>query len=201
MTFTLPDLPYAHDALASAGMSEETLKLHHDLHHKAYVDNANKLIVGTGLEDKTLEEVVRASHGDARLKGLFNNAAQHWNHVQFWSWMKPAGGGEPPAALAAALTKAFGSVDGFKAEFVKVGLAQFGSGWVWLVSENGALKVVSTPNGENPLHAAGQTALLGSDVWEHSYYVDFRNKRQGYLENFLNKLVNWDDVAARLAAI
>ena len=197
MAFTLPDLPYAHDALAAAGMSRETLEYHHDLHHKAYVDNGNNLLAGSGLEDKSLEEIVVATYGDETKAGLFNNASQHWNHIQFWEMMSPTSGAMP-GELEKAITEAFGSIDEFKKQFVAAGVGQFGSGWCWLVSDKGQLKVTKTPNGVNPL-CFGQTALLGCDVWEHSYYIDFRNKRPVFIQNFLDKLVNWENVAARLA--
>jgi Fe-Mn family superoxide dismutase len=198
MAFELPDLPYAHNALADGGMSEETLHYHHDLHHKAYVDNGNKLLAGSGLEGKSLEEIVVASYNDADKAGLFNNASQHWNHIQFWEMMGP-NGRAMPSALEARIKDGFGSVDAFKEQFVAAGVGQFGSGWCWLVKEGDALKVTKTPNGVNPL-CFGQTALLGCDVWEHSYYIDFRNKRPAYIQNFLDKLVNWENVAQRLAA-
>jgi len=198
MAFELPDLPYAHNALAGGGMSEETLQYHHDLHHKAYVDNGNKLLAGSGLEGKSLEEVVVASYNDADKVGLFNNASQHWNHIQFWEMMGPSGR-SMPGALEQRIADAFGSVAKFKEDFVAAGVGQFGSGWCWLVKDGDALKVTKTPNGVNPL-CFGQTALLGCDVWEHSYYIDFRNKRPVYIQNFLDKLVNWENVAGRLAA-
>jgi len=198
MAFELPDLPYAHDALAAGGMSEETLQFHHDLHHKAYVDNGNKLLAGSGLEGSSLEEVVVAAYNDADKAGLFNNASQHWNHIQFWEMMGPSGRAMP-SELAGRIGDAFGSVDAFKEQFTAAGVGQFGSGWCWLVKEGDALKVTKTPNGVNPL-CFGQTALLGCDVWEHSYYIDFRNKRPVYLANFLDNLVNWENVAERLAA-
>ena len=198
MAFELPDLPYAHNALAAGGMSEETLQFHHDLHHKAYVDNGNKLAAGSGLEDKSLEEVVVASYNDADKVGLFNNASQHWNHTQFWQMMGPSGR-NMPSELEARINDAFGSAAAFKEQFVAAGVGQFGSGWCWLVKDGDALKVTKTPNGVNPL-CFGQTALLGCDVWEHSYYIDFRNKRPVYIQNFLDKLVNWENVAQRLAA-
>lgn len=201
MAFELPDLPYPHDALADGGMSEETLKYHHDLHHKAYVDKGNELLADSGLAAESLEAIVRATHGDSARAGLFNNAAQHWNHIQFWQMMKPGGGGAMPSGLEARIVDAFGSVEAFKSEFVQAGVGQFGSGWCWLVHEGGSLRVTKTPNGVNPLCFAGQTALLGCDVWEHSYYIDFRNRRPVYLENFLERLVNWEDVAARLDAV
>ena len=199
MAFELPDLPYPHDALAASGMSKETLEFHHDIHHKAYVDNGNKLIAGTEWESKSVEEIVKGTYqkGAVAQNGIFNNASQHWNHSQFWTMMSP----KPvaiPSALEKAITDAFGSVDKFKEEFAAAGAGQFGSGWAWLVKDgDGALKVTKTENGVNPL-CFGQTALLGCDVWEHSYYIDFRNKRPAYLTNFLDKLVNWENVASRM---
>lgn len=199
MAFELPDLPYAHDALASLGMSKETLEYHHDLHHKAYVDNGNKLIAGTEWENKSLEDIVKGTYkADAVAQsGIFNNASQHWNHAQFWEMMGP-GEKKIPGALEKALVESFGSVDKFKDEFAAAGAAQFGSGWAWLVKDtDGSLKVTKTENGVNPL-CFNQTALLGVDVWEHSYYIDFRNKRPVYLKNFLDNLVNWENVASRM---
>jgi Fe-Mn family superoxide dismutase len=199
MAFDLPDLPYAHDALASAGMSEETLQFHHDLHHKAYADNGAKLLAGSGHEGKSLEDIVTATYqaGAVAQSGLFNNASQMWNHNQFWEMMGPGEGGMP-SELEKRITDPFGSVDAFKSEFSAAGAGQFGSGWCWLVKDGDSLKVTKTENGVNPL-CFGQTALLGCDVWEHSYYIDFRNKRPAYLTNFLDKLVNWENVAERLA--
>ncbi len=199
MPFVLPDLPYAHDALAGQGMSRETLEYHHDLHHKAYVDNGNKLIAGTEWEDKSLEEIISGTYqsGAVAQNGIFNNASQHWNHMQFWEMMGP-GAGSMPSELERRISDSFGSVDAFKQEFTAAGVGQFGSGWCWLVENSrGELQVTKTENGVNPL-CTGDTALLGCDVWEHSYYIDFRNKRPAYLENFLNNLVNWDNVASRL---
>ena len=199
MAFTLPDLPYAHDALAANGMSKETLEYHHDIHHKAYVDNLNKLIDGTEWADKPLEDIVTGTFqkGAVAQNGIFNNASQHWNHSQFWEMMSP-NSGEMPENLKKAIVDSFGSVEKFKEEFAAAGAGQFGSGWVWLVKNpDGSLAITKTENGVNPL-VYGQTALLGCDVWEHSYYIDFRNKRPGYLSNFLDKLVNWDNVASRM---
>jgi Fe-Mn family superoxide dismutase len=199
MAFTLPDLPYSHDALAAHGMSRETLEYHHDLHHKAYVDNGNKLIAGTEWENKSLEEIIVGTYqsGAVAQNGIFNNASQHWNHVQFWEMMGPKGSAMP-SELENALVASFGSVDKFKADFAAAGAGQFGSGWAWLVKDkDGSLKITKTENGVNPL-CFGQTALLGCDVWEHSYYIDFRNNRPAYLDNFLNKLVNWENVASRM---
>ena len=200
MAFTLPDLPYSHDALAGAGMSKETLEYHHDIHHKAYVDNGNKLIDGTEWAGKSVEEIVKGTYqkGAVAQNGIFNNASQHWNHTQFWEMMGPKSGAMP-GELEARIKDAFGSVDEFKSQFSAAGAGQFGSGWAWLVVDSdGSLKVTKTENGVNPL-CYNQTALLGCDVWEHSYYIDFRNKRPAYLENFLNKLVNWENVAKRLS--
>ncbi len=201
MAFELPDLPYAHDALAAGGMSQETLEFHHDIHHKAYVDNGNKLLEGSGHEGKSLEDIITATYqaGAVAQSGLFNNMSQLWNHNQFWEMMGPTGR-QMPGELESRITEAFGSVDKFKDEFKAAGAGQFGSGWCWLVVDgDGSLKVTKTENGVNPL-CFGQTALLGCDVWEHSYYIDFRNKRPAYLDNFLENLVNWENVAARLAA-
>lgn len=199
MAFTLPDLPYAHDALAAGGMSKETLEYHHDKHHKAYVDKLNELVAGTEWEGKSLEDIVTGTYqaGAVAQNGIFNNASQHWNHSQFWEMMSPDAAAIP-ANVEAALTEAFGSVDDFKKKFSEAGVGQFGSGWAWLVKDtDGKLKITKTENGVNPL-CFGQTALIGCDVWEHSYYIDFRNARPKYLENFLSKLVNWDYVASRL---
>ena len=199
MAFKLPDLPYAHDALSEFGMSKETLEFHHDLHHKAYVDNGNKLIEGTEWANKSLEEIVVGTYqaGSVAQNGIFNNASQHWNHVQFWEMMGP-GGNNMPSELSSALNENFGSVDKFKEDFCAAGAGQFGAGWCWLVKDkDGSLKVTKTENGVNPL-CFGQIALLGCDVWEHSYYIDFRNKRPAYLTNFLDKLVNWENVSSRM---
>ena len=193
MSFELPALPYAQDALAPY-MSAETLEYHHGKHHQAYVTMGNKLLEGSGLEGKTLEEVVRESYGKSERTALFNNASQHLNHLHFWKWMKPNGGGAIPGALEAKIVEDFGSVAAFKEQFIQAGVGQFGSGWCWLVMDNGKLGVSKTPNGESPM-AYGGTALLGCDVWEHSYYIDYRNARPKYLEAFVESLVNWEYVA------
>ena len=192
MSYSLADLPYAYEALQPY-MSRETLEFHHDKHHKAYVDKGNDLVKGTPWDGKSLEDAVTGSFGKAEYQGLFNNVGQHWNHNHFWHWMKPNGGGALPGKLEQHIITDFGSVDQFKQKFVTDGIGQFGSGWVWLVIDNGKLSTLKTPNGENPL-AHGKTALLGCDVWEHSYYIDYRNARQKYLEAFLNNLVNWEYV-------
>ena len=199
MSFTLPDLPYSHDALSQLGMSKETLEFHHDLHHKAYVDNGNKLVAGTEWEGKALEAIILGTYNPTTVSqnGIFNNASQHWNHCQFWEMMG-ASEGAMPSELENALKENFGSVEKFKENFIAAGIGQFGSGWCWLVQEkDGSLKITKSENGVNPI-CFEQKALLGCDVWEHSYYIDFRNKRPAYLENFLAKLVNWENVASRM---
>ena len=191
MSFELPELTYAYDSLAPY-MSAETLEFHHDKHHKAYVDNGNKLLAGSGLEGKSLEDVVRGSFG--KNAGLFNNSGQHYNHIHFWNWMKPNGGGDAlPASLEKAISADIGSFDEFRGKFIEAGTTQFGSGWCWLAVKGGKLEIMKTPNGENPL-VHGATPILGCDVWEHSYYIDYRNRRPDYLKAFVENLVNWDYV-------
>ena len=199
MAFTQPALPFASDALESYGMKAETFEYHYGKHHKAYVDNLNKLVDSTELANKSLEEVIQIAFGDSTKAGIFNNAAQVWNHSFFWNCLKPAGGGAPTGALAAKIDKDFGSFEKFKEEFSTAAATQFGSGWAWLVDDGGTLKVIKTPNAENPL-AHGKKALLTIDVWEHAYYIDFKNARPGFIKNFLDNLVNWDFVAANFAA-
>jgi Fe-Mn family superoxide dismutase len=197
MPFSLPDLPYAHDALAPY-MSRETLEYHHDKHHKAYVDNGNKLLAESGLDGKPLEEIVKASHG--KNPGLFNNAGQHYNHIHFWKWMKPGGGGDKiPGELEKKIVSDLGSVAKMKEDFTQAGVTQFGSGWCWLAVKDGKIAVMKTPNGESPL-VQGAAPILGCDVWEHSYYIDYRNRRPDYLKAFLDHLVNWEHVAEMYAA-
>ena len=194
MSFTLPELPYAYDAL-DPYMSAETLEFHHDKHHMAYVTKGNELAEAAGMTGKSLEDVVVASFKDPAQQGLFNNAGQHWNHIHFWNWMKPNGGGNMPGNLEAAINDSFGSFDAFRAAFIEAGVTQFGSGWAWLaLNSEGKLEIMKTPNAENPL-AHGKTAILGCDVWEHSYYIDYRNARPKYMEAFVDSLVNWDYVA------
>ncbi|MFN5066669.1 MAG: superoxide dismutase, partial [Aphanizomenon sp.] len=198
MAFTQPPLPFASDALESYGMKAETFEYHYGKHHKAYVDNLNKLVDGTELAHKSLEEVIKIAFGDSAKAGIFNNAAQVWNHSFFWNCLKPAGGGAPTGELAAKIAQDFGSFDKFKEEFSTAAATQFGSGWAWLVLDNGTLKVTKTGNADNPL-TAGQVPLLTMDVWEHAYYLDYQNRRPDYISDFLTKLVNWDFVAANLA--
>ncbi len=198
MTFTLPDLPYDLQALQPI-MSAETLELHHGKHRQAYVTKLNELIAGTPFADLPLEDIVRRSFGHGDTDAIFNNAGHHWNHSFFWPSMK-RDAGPVPKQVEAKLTDSIGSVEAFKAEFIKEGVAQFGSGWVWLVQNlGGHLTVVRTQNGVNPL-VFDQTPLLGCDVWEHAYYVDYRNHRPDYLKAFIDRLVDWERVASRLSA-
>ena len=190
MAFELPPLPYDYEALQPF-MSKETLEYHHDKHHKAYVDNGNKLLEGSGLEGKSLEEIVKGAFG--KNAGLFNNAGQHYNHLHFWKWMKPKGGGSIPGELEKRIVADLGSVEKMKEDFIQAGVTQFGSGWAWLSVKDGKLAISKTPNGENPL-VHGAAPILGVDVWEHSYYIDYRNARPKYLEAFVDSLINWDYV-------
>jgi superoxide dismutase, Fe-Mn family len=190
MSFSLPDLPYSHDALAP-NMSKETLEFHHDKHHLAYVNAGNNLLKGTEWEGKSLEEVVKGTFG--KNAPLFNNAGQHYNHTHFWKWMKPKGGGAIPGALEKKIKEDLGSVEKMKEDFVAAGVGQFGSGWAWLAVKDGKIVVMKTPNGESPL-VHGAKPILGCDVWEHSYYIDYRNRRPDYMKAFLEHLVNWEYV-------
>jgi Fe-Mn family superoxide dismutase len=198
MAHQLPELPYSLDAL-EPHISRNTLEFHYGKHHAAYVTNLNNLVAGTDLEAKGLEDTILAVAGDASKAGIFNNAAQVWNHSFYWQGIKPNGGGQPTGALAARIDADFGSFDAFKEQFKAAGATQFGSGWAWLVLDNGVLKITKTPNADLPL-AHGQKALLTMDVWEHAYYLDYQNRRPDYMTTFLDKLVNWDFVAANLAA-
>jgi len=197
MAFELPPLPYSKDALAPH-MSARTLEFHHDKHHQAYVTNLNNLTKDTPMASKSLEEVIRATAKDESTAGVFNNAAQVWNHTFFWNCMKPNGGGQPSGDLAQRINQAFGSFDKFKEQFKNAAATQFGSGWAWLVVEGGQLKVTKTPNAVNPM-SQGQTALLTCDVWEHAYYLDYQNRRPDFVQVFLDHLVSWDFVAQNLA--
>ena len=189
MERTLPPLPYPIDALAPA-YSKETLEYHHGKHHKAYVDKLNELQKGTEFETMALEDVIKKAQG-----GMYNQAAQSWNHTFFWNCMKPAGGGEPTGALADAIKKKWGSVADFKKAFVTSAVGNFGSGWTWLVKKaDGSLDIVNMGAAGTPL-TTGDKAVLTVDVWEHAYYIDYRNARQKFVETFLDKLVNWDFAA------
>ncbi|HHW95776.1 MAG: superoxide dismutase [Myxococcota bacterium] len=192
MPFSLPDLPFEKTALEPF-ISAETLDFHHGKHHATYVNNLNGLVAGKPEASMTLEQIILASDG-----AVFNNAAQVWNHTFYWHCVKKDGGGLPTGALAEAIDRDFGSFDAFVKEFTAAALGQFGSGWAWLVFDNGKLKVTKTANADLPMKH-GQVALLTIDVWEHAYYVDYRNARGKYIETFLAKLVNWDFVAANLA--
>lgn len=197
MAFTLPELPYAYDALGPY-MSKETLEFHHDKHHNAYVTKGNELAEKAGMADLSLEEIVKKSHGTDQ--ALFNNAGQHYNHIHFWHWMKPNGGGKSlPEKLQKAFDSDLGGYDKFKADFEAAGAGQFGSGWAWVAVKDGKLEIMKTPNGENPL-VHGAVPILGVDVWEHSYYIDYRNARPKYLEAFVDNLINWDYVLERYEA-
>ncbi len=198
MTFTLPPLPYAQNAL-EPHISANTLSFHYGKHHQAYVTNLNKLLEekDSNLAKLSLEEIIKKTAGDSSKAGIFNNAAQVWNHTFYWNSMKPNGGGEPKGALAEKITEDFGGYDKFKEAFKAAGAGQFGSGWAWLVSEKGTLKVTKTPNADLPM-VHGQTALLTMDVWEHAYYLDYQNRRPDYITTFLDKLVNWDFAEANL---
>lgn len=196
MAFELPKLDYEKTALAPI-MSEKTLDLHHGKHHQTYITNLNKFISGTEMAEMSLEEIILNSSKDKSQTAIFNNASQHWNHILFWKCMKPKGGGKMPPKLETKIKKDFGSLENFKKEFVQAGITQFGSGWCWLSLNNEKLVVSKTPNAENPL-IKDMKPLLGCDVWEHSYYVDYQSRRPEYLENFFEKLINWEFVASNL---
>jgi superoxide dismutase, Fe-Mn family len=189
MAFELPPLPYAQDALAPH-ISAETLEYHYGKHHATYVTNLNKLTEGTDLADKSLEDVIAQADGP-----LFNNAAQVWNHTFYWSCMAPGGGGEPTGDIAEKINSAFGSYGEFRAQFADAATTQFGSGWAWLADDGSGLKIMKTANADTPLKHSAK-ALLTIDVWEHAYYIDYRNARPKYIETFMDSLLNWDFVAA-----
>ncbi len=195
--FTLPPLPFAEGALAPV-ISANTLSFHYGKHHKAYVDNLNNLVKGTEFENASLEDIIKATAGKPDKAGLFNNAAQIWNHTFYWHCLKPNGGGKPTGKIAAMIDSDLGGYDKFKTDFAQTCITQFGSGWGWLVAEGGKLKLVKTPNAETPL-TKGQTALLTIDVWEHAYYLDYQNKRPDHVNAVIDKLLNWDFAAENLA--
>ncbi len=188
MALELPDLPYAYDALGPF-MSKETLEFHHDKHHMAYVTNGNNLLKDSPLATASIENICKVAFAEKNA-GLINNVGQHFNHIHFWRWMKPNGGGKKlPGKLAKAIDSDLGGYDKMRTDFVQAGMTQFGSGWCWIAVKDGKLTIVKSPNGENPL-MHGLTPVLGCDVWEHSYYIDYRNARQKYLEAFVDSLVN-----------
>ncbi|HUP11176.1 MAG TPA: superoxide dismutase [Niastella sp.] len=198
MAFTLPALPYAHDAL-EPHIDALTMQIHHGKHHQAYVDNLNKAIAGTPHENKSLEELVKAA--GAISPAVRNNGGGHWNHSFFWELLAPNAGGQPTGALADAINDVFGSFDSFKEKFNTAGATRFGSGWAWLIINNGTLQITSTPNQDNPLMDVAEvkgTPILGIDVWEHAYYLKYQNRRPEYMTNIWN-VINWNKVAENFA--
>src|SRR5690349_5972785 len=197
MAFELPPLPYDKSAL-EPHISAKTLEFHHGKHHQAYVTNLNNLVKDTPMANQSLEEIIKATAKDESKAGIFNNAAQVWNHTFFWNCMKPNGGGAATGDIAQAIERDLGGIGKFEEEFKKAATGQFGSGWAWLVADKGKLKITHTPNAVNPI-AEGQTALLTCDVWEHAYYLDYQNRRPDFVQAFLDHLVNWDFVAQNLS--
>lgn len=195
MAFELPPLPYAIDALAPH-ISAETLEFHHGKHHQTYVTNLNNMVEGTDHAGASLEDVIMAADSPSP---LFNNAAQVWNHTFYWSSMAPGGGGEPTGEVSDRINSAFGSYDAFRTQFAEAATTQFGSGWAWLVDDGSSLSVVKTANADLPMRHSAK-ALLTIDVWEHAYYIDYRNARPNYINTFMDSLVNWDFVAANMAS-
>ena len=196
MTFELPKLDYKNDALSPI-MSQETLELHHGKHHQTYITNLNNFTKDTEMKDMSLDKIILKSYNEKSMVGIFNNASQHWNHNLFWKCMKPNGGGKIPPKLEKRLISDFGSIEQFKIDFKQAGITQFGSGWCWLSISNGKLMVTKTANAVNPL-VSNMVPILGCDVWEHSYYIDFRNRRPDYLDKFIENLVNWEYVDSLL---
>ena len=192
MAFELPALPYAMNALEPY-ISERTMEFHYGKHHKAYVDNLNKLIAGTHFEQMSLEEIIRKTAGKTEYAGIFNNAAQAWNHAFFWTCMQPGGGGEPTGEMKKKIERSFGGYDKFREEFAAAATTQFGSGWAWVVNDNGIIKIIKTANADTPV-AQGLKPLITIDVWEHAYYLDFQNRRADFVEGFLDNLVNWPEL-------
>jgi superoxide dismutase, Fe-Mn family len=199
MAISLPSLPFAKDALEPY-IKASTLDFHYGKHHNAYVTNLNKLIEGTDLAQKSLEEIIKAVAGDSSKAGIFNNAAQVWNHTFYWNSMKKAGGGKPTGALLSKIEADFGSYEAFVEAFSQGAATQFGSGWAWLVLKDGKLQIMKTANADTPM-VHGAKALLTIDVWEHAYYLDFQNRRPDYIKTFLDHLANWDFAAANLKAV
>ena len=195
--FSLPELPFDENAL-SPTISAQTVRLHYGKHHAAYFNMLNTLSEGTNFADMQLENVVKGSFGNADTQKVFNNAGQAWNHILYWNQMQPGGADEPTGRLASMIDGAFGDMDSFKDQFTTAAVGVFGSGWCWLVEEDGGLAIMGTPNAENPL-AHGKHALMGVDVWEHAYYLDYQNLRADHVKAVLNNLINWDFVADRLS--
>lgn len=196
MAISLPELPYEKDALAPV-ISANTIDFHYGKHHKAYVDNLNKLIAGTDLEQKSLEEIIKISANDSAKTGIFNNAAQVWNHSFYWKCLKKSGGGAPGGKIAEKINATWGNYDKFVEEFKNAGMTQFGSGWAWLILDGDQLKITKTANADTPI-AHGQKPLLTLDVWEHAYYLDYQNRRPDYLAAVIQNLINWDFVNSNL---
>ncbi len=196
MAITLPQLPFEKDALAPY-ISANTLDFHYGKHHKAYVDNLNKLIEGTELAAKSLEEIIKIAAKDSAKAGIFNNAAQVWNHSFYWQCLKKAGGGAPTGAVAEKIKATWGNFEKFADDLKNAGITQFGSGWAWLISEGNELKITKTANADTPI-AHGQKPLLTIDVWEHAYYLDYQNRRPDYISAVIQNLINWDFVNANL---
>jgi superoxide dismutase, Fe-Mn family len=194
---TLPELPYAKNALAPV-ISANTLEFHYGKHHRAYVDNLVKLIAGTELADADLENIIKKAAGEPAKTGIFNNAAQVWNHSFYWKCLKAGGGGAPTGAVAAMINSVWGNYEKFADELKNAGVTQFGSGWAWLVLDKGQMKIIKTANADTPI-AHGQKPLLTLDVWEHAYYLDYQNRRPDYLAAVIGKLINWDFVNTNLA--
>jgi Fe-Mn family superoxide dismutase len=194
--FTLPALPYAQDALEPY-ISAKTMSFHYGKHHQAYVDALNKLVAGTPMATQPLEKIITENMGKADKAAIFNNAAQAWNHDFFWKSMKPAGGGQPTGRMLDLIVKSFGNFDKFKETFTAAAVAQFGSGWVWLVQDGESLNIIKTANADTPV-AHGQRAILTCDVWEHAYYLDYQNRRKDFVQAFLDHLVNWEFAASQL---
>jgi len=197
MAFELPKLPFTKDALAPH-ISANTLDVHHGKHHNTYVVNLNNMVADTDFSDKSLEDIMKATSGDVAKAGIFNNAAQVWNHTFFWNSLSPTGGGTPTGAIADAINESFGSYDAFREAFKTAGLTQFGSGWAWLVARDGKLAIEKTPNAECPL-TSGAVPIITCDVWEHAYYLDYQNRRPDFLDTFLDNLINWDFANANFA--
>ena len=196
MNFELPKLDYPKNGLSPV-MSEETLDLHYGKHHQTYVTNLNNLIKDTEYANISLEEILKKTANDSTKSGIFNNAGQHWNHLLFWKCMKPKGGGTMPTKLEKKIIEDFGSIEKFKTEFIQAGVTQFGSGWAWLALDNNKLVVTKSSNASNPI-VNNLKPILGCDVWEHAYYVDFKNRRPDYIKAFLDDLVNWEYVSSLL---